>query len=382
MIDEQHAGDDNHARAVARALGRKIPDADVLEGNIKQLEKLCGENAEPLFVIGAGAHNMQPLAELRQKSGRKNLKISWGSHQYHTDLSRYADQFDYIALPGHTIGQDVRNSLKGHMHKIIKMSGVPHLMTLDHLKDIYNAGSFKIPSAEKGCTCVIMGGDALTPDGNLKFYTPKAAADFARYLVRKGRIQKPLLVTNGPRTGKHDPDTGVDANTHRNFDPETGHAIEYKLDPVTHAFVEALEQEGLKPEQDFYLYDFMFTKDGVSSAYKSLLYSVQKTGGQIYVPGESTSMISEACDFLSPKNVVVYNHEAMNTEHYKFVKYMFRSGRFKFLDMQGQIMRAEETVLQQKHLPDAEHVASEIARSFEPLHYQKPKPGILRKNTK
>ena len=122
-------------------------------------------------------------------------------------------------------------------------------------------------------------------------------------------------MTNGPRTGRFDPETKEDANFHQKGG---------SLDPVTQVFMESLSDKSRVR-----LYNF---EKGGSSLFKALLGVTSETKGSVLVSGESTSMISQAIDTMPKGSVVLYNHGAMQDIHEQHMRDEFLKGRVFFLD--------------------------------------------------
>ena len=113
------------------------------------------------------------------------------------------------------------------------------------------------------CITVILAGDAPNENGEIKFYTADEAKKIAEHIKEKAKKMKcDVLVTNGPRTGKHNHETGKENdNNHRRDD----------LDEVTNAFMKEIED----PNIECKLFNFDFRK---TSLYKSLIGLTIKQG--------------------------------------------------------------------------------------------------------
>ena len=174
-------------------------------------------------------------------------------------------------------------------------------------------------------TLAVLGGDAPTSTQRLRFYTPQEATVLARLLITDIKKRKSiLLATNGPRTSKYDPITGKPSFAHYEIHPKTGHPIDYQIDPVSRAFITTLAAGSLKDGVHFQFFDFKF---GKKSPYKALLGAVARhPGSQAYLPGESTSMISEGYDCLPSGSVTIYDTTAMNHAHHAHVSSLCAAG--------------------------------------------------------
>lgn len=148
-----------------------------------------------------------------------------------------------------------------------------------------------------------------------------------------------LLATNGPRTGQNDSRTGQKLLTHRTKDPETGALLSYKMDEVSQAFLEGLKEAGLQEGKHFVFSDFQF---GIPSDFKPFLgAALSKEGSQVFLPGESTSMISEGYDNLPADTVTLVTNHDMNETHRKHVNAM--SGYAARLDYTDGAMKRSDS---------------------------------------
>lgn len=317
-----HLGDDNNARGVAAALiqkkvadGIKVVSREVNINSVAAMGSLASleKNGDQYVIVGAGKQCLEPLARVKQGAGGQNVRTAWSGHQYFPELEDVHASLDSIALPGHVIATDPKAKTIKHTtkRKFVETVGVPHNVTIDSLKPAATEWDDRIPGAKK-YLLVILGGDAPTPEGEMKYYTAEEAAALGRYAAEKAtREGLTILVTNGPRTGKHNPETGEVTQAHRGEDSP--------LDPVSQAFMQAAPGAQM--------FDFKFREQGgVISAYKALLHRVAKTeGSQVLVAGESTSMVSECCD-LCPGRVTIFENAAMNDAHHAHVQSVYEKG--------------------------------------------------------
>jgi hypothetical protein len=82
------------------------------------------------------------------------------------------------------------------------------------------------------------------------------------------------------------------------------------------------------------LLDFQF---GSPSMYKAVIGVTKiNDGSEFWVPGESTSMISELIDLFG--RITVYDHKAMLDTHRNHVSTEFNHGRINLLDRSGVIL--------------------------------------------
>ena len=96
---------------------------------------------------------------------------------------------------------------QGKTAKIIQTVGVPHNVTEEIIKEAYekDRGAFSDIANQPKVAMVILGGDAPTPNGGLRFYTAEDALKAAKHIGNLCQEESRfLMVFNGPRTGQHD----------------------------------------------------------------------------------------------------------------------------------------------------------------------------------
>ncbi len=331
LSNHDNAGDHNQVLGIADALEKMSKEKPTVQDlNIKTalsdeikdgVEKDVPK--EKVFVIGAGEGGIDGIKDL--VAHPQNLLICLTSHMF---LERYKDpavlsKVDYIALPSHALKQNPE--LIGN--KLIETTGVAHNRQADALDKAYAEwGPKELPSC-KTYLGVILGGDAPTPPPtkDINFFTKDDAIKLADY-VSKNAKDTCILVLNGPRTGKYDTSKNEVLTVHRNG----------VSDPITEIFQKRLKDNGVKTIKVF---DFQHNTpenkkwvlpynsfDLVAGALKAT------EGGILLVPGDSTSMISEAIDILPPKTVLVYKNGAMNEIHEAHVNSELNAGRVSVLE--------------------------------------------------
>lgn len=212
------------------------------------------------------------------------------------------------------LSQHIQNiPRRGH---VIKTFGVLHSITSKGIQEAYAQNQKKFP-ANTPLLGVVLGGDAPQPDDKIKYFSIAEAVRIADYIGKKATEKNAaILILNGPRTGKYDPATGkINPNAHRGNE----------TDLVTLSFMSRLKAKF--PKIQSLLFDFQYDQP---SLYQAVLGALAEQKGDIYVPGESTSMISETIDVL-PNHVYVYRNQAMNPTHEAHIQSEFDSCRIHLL---------------------------------------------------
>ncbi len=306
-----NVGDNNAAQAIINELKDNYKNNDVIVSvlNIgtkenlidtkKYLKSFKTEPETEYVFIGAGDLSVNPLVEAK-KAIPEAITV-YASHQSRPNLKEAQEYLDKIALP-------IVDAFKTkNPSKLISTLGVASLITKESVIKNYNDKKDQIIKSDNGYIMAVMGGDATNPAGNVKHYTSEEAVKLADHLIEmfnKADGKKKLLITNGPRTGKHIPETNEVTQNHEGDTP---------LDPCSQALVDRLEKNGLRSGIDFQFSDF---RKGVDSAYKSFLgAAVTSPESEVLIAGESTSMLSE-CNQVGTL-LTSFNNAAMNPNHTK-----------------------------------------------------------------
>jgi hypothetical protein len=377
LTNKSNAGDNNAAIAISSALKNSLDARD--ENSLCNVSnpdeiaalksRIVSEKTNHFIVVGCGAHMLEPLQILKSA----NVTTAFAAHQIPQNilLSSY---FDSIAFPKHVIDEELREF---YGDKLTETIGVAHNLTkADCVVEFEKRPELVEIAKNPKILVAILGGDAPLPSGVQQYYLPAEAIKLAEYCAAKAREGFFVVATNGPRTGKFNPENGADLNTHRVVDPKTAAKIDYKLDLVTQAFCEKMQASGFVEGSGFKLYDFKFLEKGVDSAYKGILsMAVQSSASQasaaagnikevsVLVPGESTSMISECCDFLPAQAVVIVPNGAMNSDHSAHVKSVIESGQARFFDL-NKMQNPADLIVSQQSVEEHKSAAETIADSI------------------
>ena len=325
--DFTQKGDEGHAQGIIRAYKAKIKDANFHEFDIGQeenlkscIEKISRDKAEKNILIAIGETTISSFSKLLPL---RDIMTVHSCHMVTNDHNQLINKINFIVLPLH-IADNFEEKIEGKSTKLIKTIGVSHNRQISTIEDIYNRHKLKIPYRDYYLG-VILGGDAPTPSHKILLFIQDNARKLARSIVSVlGR--KHLLIINGPRTGKYNPDHPLN---HAYEEIKSAHRDE-KMDFVTSSFIEKLKKNGLS-EDSFTLFDFKF--NSVSNQDMNLLLgAIRATRSSILVPGESTTAISECIDVLEPKSVIVYKNDAMNKSHIDHVESELKAGRIKVLE--------------------------------------------------
>ncbi len=316
-------GDDNNTRGVARnaaALYRDSGQAVTITEfkssveNIEDARKLIislDNTRDSIITISSGESGLAPLKALKASFGKK-IFTSWSAHQLSGSMDFTI--LDQISLPLGVASHDVKVALG---RKLIETVGIPHNLTRTDLESDYLAWKDKLAVTNKKKLVVILGGDAPNPEGKQLLYTTKEARHLAEYVVSLAtKNDYYIYITNGPRTGRFNADTKKENKIAHRADID----ITIPTDEVSTAFTQKLTAKGV-------MYHFIDFRYNSPSSFKALL----KIADKVILPGESTSMISEASDFVD--DITVYLTNSMNVNHFLSVEQIKLTRRIDVLDL-------------------------------------------------
>ncbi len=355
-------GDKNQCGGVVSALGRKLKSHPIKFNTIdcdedKLSETKIQEFTENDIVIAAGAHGLQAIERIKTTLPLSHHPVTiLTGHQFFPEFKKLETRYypDIVGLPRATLDENEVKLLTKHS-KFIPLIGVPHHVTEESVAQ--DLKEFKNPPdlSEKFPVGIILAGDAPDHKSNSKkFFTPDDARKRANFIVQdlknSGFLtdKTVLIITNGPRTGQHN------YSTQEELQPNPHKAKQ--TDEVSLAFLDQLSKLGISPKQiQFYNFDFVFP-----SAYKPLLDWVARHTSIIYIPAESTSMVTES-EYVCRRGgkVIVYSISSENLSHTQNNQHWFNLGIIDLLDEKG-IHHPTQVKPKFSEFTDAEMVANEI----------------------
>jgi hypothetical protein len=323
VINPRNFGEQGPVRGVCAALSQKVPYIQVREisaDELKQLEEACQTENKIIFIT-AGVDGAKAVHRLAAQNYPQVTYI----HTSHMILPEHAallTEVQFLALPKHATSEEFLKKARTQTVKLIQTVGVPHNVTKEIMKKAYekNTDAFSWVSSRPKVAMLILGGDAPTPNGEMRFYTAEDARKTAQYVGNLCKTEgRSLMVFNGPRTGQHDQSDPA----HKKLD--WGHTDE-RFDPITQIFADEITK--ILPPTQVRIYHFV----PGSASYKGALWVLKNAQDAVcFLPGESTSMISEINDALPGKTKIIEN-SAMNEVHAAHVKSEIEAGRSQGLD--------------------------------------------------
>lgn len=326
LSDHGKVGDHNQVLGIKRAFENiaydqnqeeiLFEDLDTKKISSSEIQKKIEKDKETnkVIVVGAGEGGIDGIQQFPQNP---YLMICLTSHMF---LERYKDpellkKVMFIALPTHDTSFDHEKMGR----KLIETIGVAHNRQVKGANSAYQKYQSKLPEG-KTYLGVVLGGDAPTPTKEINLFTKEDAEKVAKYAIKRAQeTNATLLVLNGPRTGQHTREKEKIPTAHR----------EGKLDAVTAHFKDILETKLGKERVK--VFDFQFDQKPPYNSFDLVLGVVRATHGEMLIPGDSTSMISEAIDTMAPQRIIVYENSAMNEVHHAHIASEFEAGRAAIL---------------------------------------------------
>lgn len=336
VSDKNYVGDRNQILGVANKTKQYFKNhkisVNVLEYDISKLDDVKAKilkNKDLAILISSGSYGVKAITSLKSdlRVAKKILAVHL-SHQIlnsnnlgHRQLVQTKDNnssgADIIVLPVHVLDQDTSKQFTSDYTMLVQTIGVAHNLQPSKIEKEYNKYKVLFPTADK-YLAVILAGDAPNSNGKMHYYVSSEAEKLAQYVSNMVKSEKyAVLVTNGPRTGKYNSETGEERDVHNNG----------IVDPVTLKFIEILDKNKV-------IYKLFNFQKGQPNSYKEAIFGaiLYNPGSKILIPGESTSMVSECLDTLPEGSAIVYYNSAMNINHDKHIKSEFNNGRTAILD--------------------------------------------------
>lgn len=235
------------------------------------------------FIIGAGESGAKAFKN-PSKDNEKYVLLTW---QW-LDSFKNINKNTIIVAPRHSV-DDRFKSLEKNGVRLILISGVLHTKNIEKIQ---NEPTDKINPSTR--YIAMLAGDTHQEDGKLALYDKKMLFGFLEHLPQNQNI----LILNGPRTGKHiENSNSINSLAHRT---ETDHITQAVKD---------------KQVQNWQVVDFNYQEKSLWDA--ALNFCIKHPHVGLILPGESTSMISEALSLgIMP---VVYEHKAMSLTSKRYI---------------------------------------------------------------
>lgn len=331
VVNPNNVGESSQIRGVARYLKADLTKAHIEEVSSSDLSKaftlLAQYNGTKNLVIAAGAGGINALREIKSKS--PGIFSVYLSHQIYDNSNALLmtehspNGANLMVLPKHVANSKFESLVTSSKTKLVRIIGVAHNLHKSDIESAYETQILSMPGTTSDkYALVIVGGDAQNPDGSWNYFTKNDAAKLAKIVQKSIDENTYIFVLNGPRTGKHNPDTKAEnTDAHRSAN----------LDSITQTFADYF-----KNRERFHVFDFQYGKPGM---YRPLLGKMlHATNSKIFVPGESTSMISEIVDSVGSNEkhqIFAYENSAMTRVHKAHISSEHAAGRINVISKNG-----------------------------------------------
>lgn len=354
LITNEFLGDDNNSLGVARALKELQQQATITQYKQNDWSNISIDETQNTIVIGAGEATLETIADLKSKY-RNKVFVSWSSHQLpEKKMQEMLDTIDLINLPNGIITTFTeRERFKG---KLVETNGVPHNLSREDLKEAYEKAKVFLPefNNDKKRILFVLGGDAPNVQtGQIQCFNDRDIEQVVKYITSLDQEKHQIFIVSSPRTGKYILEVNKHTESAKLIENPTTHRSDKPIteptDPVSMSLLKLLNDSKI----DYSFYDFRY---GEVSFFKALLHCCSVA----FIPGESTSMISEAKDFTG---VIIYTNSAMSKSHTRFVEQISKTYGLKVLN--GQILEKSVECKPISTQTAAETVANAIISSLE-----------------
>jgi len=245
------------------------------------------------IVIGAGVSGAKAFHQTVPPK-TYHVLLTW---QWLEDMKDLASG-TIVVMPEHAIDKNF-DIIKDKV-KLITIKGV--LYTRD-LESVQKESTARIDPLTQ--LIIMLAGDTQQPDGSWLLYDEAMVTEFLSQLPAREKI----LILNGPRTGKHRiGDSGITID-------QTAHNT--TTDFITQIAINSAQNTSWK------VIDFKF---GIPSLWgPALKFCLDHPQVGLVIPGESTSMISEALSLgIKP---IIYTHEAMTTISRRYIEILAQENK-------------------------------------------------------
>lgn len=338
IIHSKYYGDVGQMKGVSSSLSQYITSTspnntvsvkEVDARNVLDIIREEKSHNRSIILLTAGNNGIDDVVRISKTE--KDVYIVHMAHQIFDSYDlllkpkKGAEGADLVVLPRHVIESDIHQKFIKSETQLLPTPGVCHNVTLESLNSNYRDNKDVLPEYPKYLV-VMLAGDAQRSDGSWAYYTKDEAAKLAKHLKKMAeKNNQYILLFNGPRTGMHNTETG-----------------EIIMDVHMNNNIDAISQEFLSHfnESDRIKF-FNFQFDAPSRMYyAALAATVKRPGSDVYIPGESVSMISEAVDIHEIReHLYIYIHDGMQSSHLRYVMTEYHAARASLLTANMQIKR-------------------------------------------
>ena len=339
---------DNQVLSEIIVIDANLPKAELQSGYKRVVSKLNPHNS---MILAVGEKGLLALSTL------KAAKLLYGSngyigasvHQYFDVIEDLKRHLSFLAIPEAALDSEAKKAVIRSLPYTVLTLAVPAINpTIDQLKaayDNWDINPSNKPPINNSYIVVMLPGDAPDQNGQIKSFTKESVKKLFDNIVAlrsKYRDKYTVVVQNGPRTGKFNPQNGEIICAH---EYEKGKDSATAIDGISQYFVSLLEQHSIP----HYFFNFAFEIDGKNkkglSVFNQLLYVAQmKQDNYFIVPGESISMLSQIPLYFEPGRVVVFKPDSMNASHNAIFHVIKNRGNISYFSDEQHVVVPEHPV--------------------------------------
>ena len=347
LVSSVHLGDVGQATATIKALSADIAievfDIDASkhpeEARLEYLDKVKTIPKDQNYItLAIGESGMELLEYLSDNRAIDNSRsyTCLSIHQYFYEFEKL--KLDHIILPESTINTIEKDKLLENISNInLILTPLTNNPSVEELKTSYNNWlSPEKPSLNDKYIIIMLPGDAPDSSNKMHYFTKDSAKELFQYVYKlweeKGKKYK-ILIQNGPRTGKFDPETGKIVNKHEyssNQDPSIA------IDDISAYFVKLFS----KMDHSFFNFAFEIKenrKEAISS-FNPLLYLARQNDNIFILPGASVSLIGQIPQYLPPDRIILFEASSMNKNHQSVFQLAFERNYLSYFSSTGEVI--------------------------------------------
>lgn len=371
LVSSIHTGDINQADTIIKALSAEskierlnIDANQTLENaKVEYLSKLKTIPENETYITLAIGEKAMNLFKYLSDSHSINNKRSYNCliiHQYFNIFPEL--KLDHIIIPKATIDNPSKKKVIYTFPKYtLTFASLAKKLSKEELELTYNNwNDSNKPSLNEQYIIIMMPGDAPDSSNKMHYFTKESAKELFNNVyklwVDQGKKHK-IIIQNGPRTGKHSPETGEIVGSH---EYNLGQDPSIAIDDVSKYFTQLFQ------EMDYAFFNFAIEIDGnnrkVISYYNPLLYLATQNDSIFIIPGASISSIGQMPLYLPSNRIILFKPSSMNKSHEEIFKMAFKYNYLSYFSSNGEVITPK--IISKHSNDDASLAAKDILTEF------------------
>jgi hypothetical protein len=347
LYSSVNIGDVSHANALYASLAERVEnisryDIDTNKKFSTIEDEYKTEDVDIVLSVGEKSIDFLEYLKKHDFLKHKNRILAASLHQYNNKLDNLP--LDYIALPEVSINTPEKKASIQHIPHHRFTFAVPNINPdINALKKDYMSWKDKL-KINQDYIIIMLPGDAPDSSGKMNYFTKESAKmlfDDVYKLWQASGSSYQIIIHNGPRTGKYNPETGEIICSHQY---KRGEDAAIAVDQVSQYFISLIEEKRLK----YHFFNFAFEVDGETkkalSVYNQLLYLAQVPDHKNYlvIPGESVSMLGQVPLYLNSDRAIVFKSSSMNEAHQDILNLAIERGYISYFSDVGKVIHPRQ----------------------------------------